>query len=161
MISDEKFNELMNATEKQVKTFSFNGIEGYCKVSHVHDADTCRVIFYMNDKLTRVTVRLDEIDAPEIKPNKDQTQEEIENEKKAAEIARDRLIELTENKTIYMKLGKNDKYKRPLCNLYLCNSEKNICDRIQDILLKEYHVKKYSGGTKILYKDWENKACNF
>ena len=55
---------------------------------------------------------------------------------------------------MYMKLGKNDKYKRPLCNLYTCDTNNNIGNRVQDILLLEKHAIKYTGGKKILYKDW-------
>ena len=157
MISQENIDNIMGATDKQIKTFSFTGEEGYCQVSNVYDADTCRIIFYLKSELIRVTVRLDEIDAPEIKPSKNQTPLEIQNEINAAIFARDRVRELTSNKLMFMKLGKNDKYKRPLCNLYTCDSNYKVCDRIQDILLNEKLVVKYTGGKKLLYKDWDCK----
>ena len=154
MLSSEQINTMMTATEKQVKTFSFVGVKTLCKVSHVHDADTCRVIFYFNGELIRVTVRLSEIDAPEIKPTIKQTEEEEMQEIVAGNTAKNRLKELVENKMIYIEFGKNDKYKRPLCDLFICNNSYSPCDKVQDILLKEKLVIEYTGGKKIPYKDW-------
>ena len=70
MLSPEQINDMKNATNKQIKTFSFNGIKTICKVSSVYDSDSCNVIFYFNNVLIRLSIRLAEIDGPEIKPKK-------------------------------------------------------------------------------------------
>jgi endonuclease YncB( thermonuclease family) len=40
------------------------------KITNVYDADTCRAVFYLDNKLVKYTVRLKGIDTPEIRPKK-------------------------------------------------------------------------------------------
>ena len=143
------WSELISATNKSVKAFNFAGMNTIGKVCNVYDGDTCRVIFYFHDQLTRLTVRLASIDTPEIR-SKDPN--EIEHGLKA----RDFLSNLVLNQLVYVELGKYDKYKRPLTNIYLLDQDLNkIGDKtVQEMLVENKLAIHYTGGTRIPYSDW-------
>ena len=85
--------QLINCLDKNVECFNLKNLEFICKVTNVYDADTCRVVFFLNDKLIKYTLRLKGIDTPEIRPksNKPNREQEIRFAKKA----RNRLIQLS------------------------------------------------------------------
>ena len=147
-IGHQKINLLIEATEKSVKTFSFKGIESYCKVSNVYDGDTCRVIFFYKGELTRVTVRLSGIDTPEMKSD---NPNEVFLAKNAKEKVSDELL----NKISYIKFGKNDKYKRPLVEIFPCEQNNFTINSefvsINQILIENDLARAYDGGKKELW----------
>ena len=59
-----------------------NKEEKEAKITNVYDADTCRAVFFLGEKLVKYTIRLKGIDTPEIRPKK--TVELREQEIKAA-----------------------------------------------------------------------------
>ena len=153
------FTDLLNATEKQIKTFSFNGVSSFCKVSNVYDGDTCRVIFYYggptpdgnsqqkkNKVLTRITVRLDNIDTPEMKSD---NEHEVELAKQAKQTVTDYILD----KICYVQFYKNDKYKRPLADIFPCikNEDGSYIKTdisISQILIDQGLAREYHGGKK-------------
>ena len=138
-LSEEQKKQLIECHDCNIKEFSLNGKEFYCKIVNIYDADTCRAVFYLNDELVKYTIRLKGIDSPEIRPpSKDKYRKyQIEEAKKS----RNRLIQLCTNcdielinklskKKLQEKIDKNkkiirikceefDKYGRLLAHLYV------------------------------------------
>lgn len=155
--------ELEKATN-DIEEFSLNGQKLLCKVVDIYDADTCKVVFIFNNKLTKFNCRLMGIDTPEMKPPKSQENRELE--KIAAKKARNRLIQLSTNvdceidkmykkneiknmlldntKLVEISCGEFDKYGRLLGTLQ--NSGEQIT--FNQILIDENYAKSYFGKTK-------------
>lgn len=116
------------------------------KVIKVYDADTITIatkLPFKDSPLYRLSVRLNGIDAPEIK-GKDVSDEE----KRAAIIAREVVSKMILNKDVVLKNIQTEKYGRVLADVY-----------IDDINLNEYLVThkyavKYDGGKKIKPESW-------
>ena len=147
-----------------IKEFTLNGETHTCKIVDVYDADTCKVVFLINNKPVKFTCRLMGIDTPEMKPPKNQ--ENRDKEKEAAKKARNRLIQLstscnceidnlyktseikkillTNTKLISIQCHDFDKYGRLLATLSDLNSEK----KYNDILIDEKYAHSYFGKTK-------------
>lgn len=119
------------------------------RVIKVYDADTITIATKLDVKdetenpLYRFSVRLNGIDAPEMK-GKDITEEE----KKAAQEAQQFVAKLVMNKYVTLKNVSNEKYGRILADVYIDNIHLN------DVLLKERYVVPYDGGTKKKPESW-------
>ena len=164
---------LKNIKDGDIGTFSLDGEIFVAKVTNVYDADTCKTIFNLNNRIVKFTCRLYGIDTPEIRPKK--THPNREEEKKKALISRNRLIQLSTNvdinldnkfkkkkvqklvdnnsKLVLLKCHKFDKYGRLLAELFDYNGENleggglNKCSFNQK-LVEEGYAKEYFGGTK-------------
>ena len=172
-MNDEQKQQLLECIDCNIGVFTLQGKEFECKVVNVYDADTCRIVFFLNGDLVKYTVRLKGLDSPEIRPpSKDKYREyQIKEAKKS----RNRLIQLctdcditiennlsknkiqkliNENKKIIkIKCEEFDKYGRLLGNLYINDNCKNCyndcnCICINDKLIEEGYAYKYDGGTK-------------
>ena len=159
-------NTLKRATFDSVDVFE--PPSGFCKVLDAYDADTCRVALPMNDgTLSKFTIRLVGIDAPERKPSKKSPLHDLEKE--AAMRCRAKFLQLVtepgsfnldfkevnareicgkSKKIIRLEGHMFDKYGRILAKLY----DKDIC--INDILIEKGWVRKYDGTTR---KPWTRK----
>ena len=157
-----KNRKLKNTKNKDITKFSLKGLEINSKLVNIYDADTCRLIFFLNGKIQKFICRLEGIDAPEMKPPK--AQENRNEEIKAAIRARNRLIQLATNiiidldntikgeelqrkvdenrKILKIKCGDFDKYGRLLVTIY--DNKINI----NELLVYEKYANKYDGGTK-------------
>lgn len=170
-LSEEQKNELLKCKDCNINNFTLKGKEFYCKVVNVYDADTCKVVFFLNNDLVKYTIRLKGIDCPEIKPPlKDKYRH---YQITAAKQSKNRLIQLctdceldveseltnskiqkliNENKKIIkIKCEEFDKYGRLLANLYTdIDKNKQITElfNINDKLIEEGFAYKYDGGTK-------------
>ena len=116
------------------------------RVIKVYDGDTITIaskLPYNDSPLYRLSVRLNGIDAPEIK-GKGIT----EDEKEAAKTARDFLSNLVLNKYVKLENVETEKYGRMLADVYIGNIWVN------ELLLKERYAVKYDGGTKIKPSSW-------
>ena len=116
------------------------------RVIKVYDADTITIatkLPFDDSPLYRLSVRLNGIDAPEIKGNG-----VSDEEKEAAKNAREFVFNLVNNKFVELKNIKNEKYGRVLADVYI----KDI--HLNELLLKERYAVKYDGGTKIKPKSW-------
>ena len=164
-LSEEQQNQLLECNDCNIKEFSLNGKEFYCKIVNVYDADTCRAVFYLNNELVKYTIRLKGIDSPEIRPSsKDKYRKyQIEEAKKS----RNRLIQLctdcnielvnkltkrklqtiidSNKKIVKIKCEEFDKYGRLLGQLF--SSNEDICS-LNEQLIKEGYAYAYEGGTK-------------
>ena len=116
--------------------------EGY--VLKVYDGDTITIAFrlpYEGSALYRSSVRLNGIDAPEIKGKN-------EDEKKAAQIAKQSLETLILEKTVTLKNIQTEKYGRILADVYIGDIHVN------QWLLDHKLVVRYDGGTKKSPESW-------
>ena len=116
------------------------------KVVKVYDGDTITVAGKLDnqEKIYRWTIRLNNIDTPELNGP-------TENEKEIAKLAkkrlRDRLMPRSDGEIVALKIFKYDKYGRLLCDVF----HNGQC--INDWLMYERLAVQYNGGTK-LPVDW-------
>ncbi len=116
------------------------------RVIKVYDADTITIaskLPYDQSPLYRLSVRLNGIDAPEIK-GKGVSDEE----KEAAKVARDFVYKLVYNKYVRLENIESEKYGRILADVYIGDIHLN------ELLLKERYVVKYDGNTKLKPISW-------
>ena len=114
------------------------------RVIKCYDADTITIaskLPYDASPLYRLSVRLNGIDAPEIKGK-------CAEEKEVAKEARDFLSNLVLNKVIRLENVESEKYGRILADVYLGDVHLN------ELLLKERYAVKYDGGTKLKPVSW-------
>jgi micrococcal nuclease len=114
------------------------------RVIKCYDADTITIaskLPYDASPLYRLSVRLNGIDAPEIKGK-------CAEEKEVAKEARDFLSNLVLNKKVRLENVESEKYGRILANVYLGDVHLN------ELLLKERYAVKYDGGTKLKPVSW-------
>jgi endonuclease YncB( thermonuclease family) len=114
------------------------------RVIKCYDADTITIaskLQYDASPLYRLSVRLNGIDAPEIKGKSAE-------EKEVAKEARDFLSSLVLNKMIRLENVESEKYGRILADVYLGDVHLN------ELLLKERYAVKYDGGTKLKPVSW-------
>jgi len=127
---------------KECRPFVAPITEGY--VLKVYDGDTITIAFrlpYEGSALYRSSVRLNGIDAPEIKGKN-------EDEKKAAQLAKHSLETLILDKTITLKNIQTEKYGRILADVYIGDIHVN------QWLLDHKLVVRYDGGTKKSPESW-------
>ena len=116
------------------------------RVIKVYDADTITIatrLPFKDSPLYRLSVRLNGIDAPEIK-GKDISNEE----KEAAVIARDVVSKMILHKDVVLKNIQTEKYGRVLADVYIDNINLN------EYLITHKYVVKYDGGTKVKPLSW-------
>ena len=160
---------LKNSSNAAYNDFSFEGLKSICKVVDIYDADTFRVVFFLNEsdsKPIKIKVRADGCNAAEMFPLL--THKNRDEEMKKARIARNRVLQLVTNATIdiqdtlishndvlyilskstklvYISFGKYDKYGRVLGTLY---ENKDSAMSINKILIDENLAVVYHGGKR-------------
>lgn len=163
-----KLEKLRSLTDNDIGEFSLEGRKTVGKVVDIYDADTCKIIFGLDNVIVKFNCRLSGIDTPEMKPPMSKPNRDIE--KRAAKKARNRLIQLctdcecsldqkftrkgkreflTKNeKLVNIHCGEFDKYGRLLIELFDINSDKSY----NQTLVDESYANKYDGGTKEPFK---------
>ena len=63
-----QIDKLSKSSKNDVPLFSLEGRKVWVKVVGVYDADTCRVVLFLEGKLSQFSVRLSGIDTPEMRP---------------------------------------------------------------------------------------------
>ncbi|ULY68452.1 putative nuclease [Chlorella virus XW01] len=112
----------------------------YGKVIKVYDGDTITLGTILQGKPYKFSIRLEGIDAPELKTQND-------TEKKAGYLVKSKLESLILNKMVKINITGYDKYGRLLGKI----NYNNIC--INDWLLENKYCYKYTGQTKSII-DW-------
>ena len=135
---------LQSIDESRIERFSFDGIETYAKVVNVHDPDTVTVVFEWNDQFIKLNVRLDGIDAPELKSK-------VPAESAACKAGTLRLKELVNDKVVRVVLGKFDKFGRVLATIHSLQPIENNITCINDYLIQYQYVRSYDGGKKVAW----------
>lgn len=156
-------NTNLNLNLDSTKKLNLNGYKGNFYVKSVYDGDTITILLpislslynFIDSKQIELTsfnnptntielfesrLRLYGIDTPEIKPLKNLPNRE-EHIKKAKE-AKEFLSNLILNKIITIEFLENDKYGRPLANIFI--NELNI----NKLMIEKGFAKEYDGGTK-------------
>lgn len=124
------------------KTFSFQGIETYAKIYSCYDGDTCNIIIKYNNDFIRIRCRLVGINSAEIKTID-------KNEKELGLKAKEYISNLILNKVVYVKFDKNDKWGRPLIEIYLKKEDKDDYKKsVNYKMIQEGHAKEYNGKGK-------------
>tara|TARA_Y100000389_G_scaffold205055_1_gene262509 strand:+ start:4108 stop:4608 length:501 start_codon:yes stop_codon:yes gene_type:complete len=117
------------------------------KVINIYDGDTITIAGYVknNPKLFKFSVRLNNIDCPEIKSKKSEDKTEYEIAVKAKNFVEDLIL----NEIVYFKNVALDKYGRLLADVYFNNQN------ISNLLLLNNLAVQYSGKTKKVPKNWK------
>ncbi len=135
-----------------VPRFSFDGVETYARVTNVHDPDTITVVFEFNNEMIKMNLRLDGIDAPELRSL---VQAEVDVCLKGIET----LKAIIEDKVVKVSLGKFDKYGRILARVDTIDPvEGTLLTSINDYLIQYHYVRAYSGGKK---GEWTSEELSF
>jgi len=116
------------------------------RVIKVYDADTITIaskLPYPESPMYRLSVRLNGIDAPEIK-GKDISDEE----KEAAKVSRDFVYNLVFNKFVTLENVQTEKYGRILADVYIGDIHLN------EVLVNQRYAVKYDGGKKKKPTSW-------
>ena len=116
------------------------------RVIKVYDADTITIaakLPYDTSPLYRFAVRLNGIDTPEIKGKNIS-----DDEKEAAKLARDFVLNLVLHKFVRLENIESEKYGRILADVYIGDVHLN------DLLLREKYAVKYDGKTKKKPSSW-------
>lgn len=163
-----KFDKLRSLTDNDIGEFSLAGRKTVGKVVDIYDADTCKIIFGLDNVIVKFNCRLSGIDTPELKPSRLNPDRELE--KKAAQRARNRLIQLCTDcdctldkkfsrkskkeflkkneKLVNIHCGDFDKYGRLLIEIFDINNDKSF----NSMLIEESYANKYDGGKKEPFK---------
>ncbi len=141
----KKFKErraLDKIDPKTINKFSFKGVKQFAKIIKVYDGDTVTVLFRWNDIYVKKSCRLMGIDTPELRTKN-------KREKDMAIAAKTYLSSLILNKTVQVEFKEDDKYGRPLINIY-----PNISNNksVNDMMIDNGYARRYYGGTK--NKNW-------
>jgi endonuclease YncB( thermonuclease family) len=153
-----------------IPEFSLDGRIMSCKIVNIYDADTCKAVFKLDGVYVKFTLRLNGIDAPEMRPSLSNVNRD--EEIVAAMRARNRLVQLvtdcdidldetyskkelqqiidTSMRIVQIECGGFDKYGRLLATLYICDTEEIIYNgvNVNNQLIEEGYGYKYDGGTK-------------
>ena len=172
-----QIDKLSKSSKNDVPLFSLEGRKVWVKVVGVYDADTCRVVLFLEGKLSQFSVRLSGIDTPEMRPARSKPNRDLE--KKHAIKARNRLIQLVSdvkiglddtwrrdriqrmlaenNRLVVLECGEFDKYGRLLGQFVIDSQtgggskgekDKDGTCRVNNILIEEGYAHEYDGGTK-------------
>ncbi len=129
--------ENINETDlRKVPAFSLKGFKTKARFCQIYDGDTCKAIFPFEGKLYKWSCRLTGIDTPELR-TKDL------DEKKAAKLAKDALVNLLQGKTLEIQCYDFDKYGRLLINIILEDGT-----NVTDNMINNSFGKAYDGGHK-------------
>jgi endonuclease YncB( thermonuclease family) len=158
-------SQLMNIKSDDIPLFSLNGLKTVGKIVECYDGDTCKIVLVNNNSLQKFACRLNNIDAPEMKPPIAKPNRQIEIEMACK--CRNRLLQLSTN--CFDNCDINISYKKNDIKKLLCSNSKIITveclefdkygrllvnlsdDAIQsysDVLISEKLVKSYHGGKK-------------
>jgi len=127
---------LQKLNKNEIDTFSFNGVQKYARIIKVYDGDTCTLIFRWKKQDIKCSCRIIGIDTPEIKTSNPQ-------EKELGLKAKDFLESMILEKVLKVHFLKNDKYGRPLVEIFLHNGQS-----ISNLMISGGYAKLYFGGTK-------------
>jgi endonuclease YncB( thermonuclease family) len=113
-------------------------------VVKVYDGDTITIVSklpYDLSALYKFSVRINNIDCPEIKGS-------VDDEKQCAKIAKQRVSDLILNRRIELRNIKTEKYGRVLADVLIDGED------VGSLLVNERLALKYNGGTKQRPVSW-------
>jgi endonuclease YncB( thermonuclease family) len=137
------------------KQFSFKGKQLWARIVDIYDGDTITVVVYLYDEFTKLKIRLQGIDTPELRSKDASTLEQAIKAKKAliffltGENTELKTRDVLEGRTVvcFLKCFDFDKYGRVLADVYRCNDDASIS--ASDHLLDCKLAVRYGGGKKV------------
>lgn len=142
---------LSPCTLKNTPWLNFQGQRKPMKVVSIYDADTITVAFRLNGYNYLESMRLEGIDAAEMKPRKDYPQRELE--KKHALLGKERMEELCLDKLVSVDCGGWEKFGRLLGTVYTDDGT-----NVNELLLRENLAYPYDGKKKKAFHEWYDPA---
>jgi len=136
---------LNSFTFENTQEFTFKGQTKLAKVVQVYDGDTVWIVTKISGNYNKIKVRLNGIDAPELKPSL-----KIQNRNKIIKLANESkkfLSDLIENKIVTIKCHEFDKYGRLLVDIII--KQNNIDINVSEHMIKNNKAYPYDGGKKI------------
>jgi endonuclease YncB( thermonuclease family) len=121
----DEITELRELETKDIKSFSFDGIETFAKIVKVYDGDTLTIVFKYKDEFIKYRCRLTHINAPELK--------EIGGKE-----SKDYLSSLVLDKILKVKFHSFDKYGRILIQVFLETGE-----NVGELIETNHYANKY------------------
>ena len=156
--SKDQKKRLKETNYDELKLFSLQGQNHWCKVTRVIDGDTVELVHFVHSQERKDIVRLFGFDAPEKRPKKSLPYCELE--KKAAKVVTEILKQLLQDSDhmVWGKFQKAEKYGRQLADLYVeeGKEDKKLIS-IQEWMIDHKLVKPYFGKTKEEWKEEELK----
>lgn len=128
-------------------------------VSEVYDGDTCTVLIPFSKECLRLRIRIQNIDAPEVKVKIPKTRKESKTtteylEEKAGVVVRDYTRTLIDKKQVKAKLVKWDKYGgRVVGDVFFGKHHTPLSSHLLDL----GYAKPYGGGKK---DEWTTKELD-
>ena len=150
MSSQSTITRLQNINCSNVPLMSYSGIEEYARVASVTDGDTIVIVLYINKALTKLKVRFDGIDAPELRSKE-------KKESEAGVKSMNALKELINDKIVKVHLKHFDKYGRTLCDVYTLEPIIDDITSVKDWLLRMQYARDYDGGYRC---NWNDEQLN-
>jgi endonuclease YncB( thermonuclease family) len=126
---------LLDLQLKDLDPFDLNGYTTTCKVLKIYDGDTFTIGFEFASKMYKTNVRVDGIDTPEL-------HSKIQKESKLCRLGREFLKSRFLNKLVRIDLKANDKYGRPLANLY----DVETGESINQMMIDNKFARVYGGN---------------
>jgi endonuclease YncB( thermonuclease family) len=136
---------LNSTTFENTQEFTFEGQSKLAKVVQIYDGDTIWVVTNIGGRFNKIKVRLNGIDAPELKPSL-----KVQNRDKIIKLANESkkfLSDLIENKIVTLKCHKFDKYGRLLADIII--KQNNIDINVSEYMIKNNKAYPYDGNKKI------------
>lgn len=153
--------DLLNLNFDNLCVFTFNGTITKAKVVDVYDGDTVTIVFYHHDVPVKYHFRMLGYDSPEMKPKKTAPHRELEIQ--AGQVAKQQMIILTQNKLVWVRFTKEEKYGRLMGELF--DIDVNSPDHFQgtenninEYMIKNGFGKPYHGAKKESFTEKELHA---
>ncbi len=119
--------------------FTLEGQEFDAKVVKIYDGDTIHVVFSFKGEITRWKIRMEGYDSPEMRSK-------CADEKKAAQRAKQALVDKIGKNKVKLVCGKFDKYGRLLGTIFLDD------ENINTWMISQGYGYPYEGGTKMIFE---------
>jgi endonuclease YncB( thermonuclease family) len=147
-LSKNDYTILSNSTYENTPEYKLKNIQTYAKVVKIYDGDTVHLAIIVNGEKRRICCRLAHIDTAEMKSKN------LE-EKLFAVAAKNRLIDLVNNKLVYVNIIDTGKFGRYLGEIYKSKEDYEKENKsFNQILLDEGFAYLYEGGKKMEFNEW-------
>lgn len=136
----DQISQLADRTYDNTQKFTLIGARMPAKCLRVYDGDTAHFAFEFKGDIYRSRCRLARCNAPEIRGGSDETRAK-------AILAKDKLADFVLGKIVDIKILGEDKYGRPLIDIFVVDGENRIHVNEQMIILgysEKYLYEKYT-----------------
>lgn len=147
--------DLLSVEPSKIPNVFYKNRKIKARIISVYDAYTVKVIIFIGNEPIKINIRLNRIDAPEVKNGKN-GKNRLPIEKVAGKACRDFLKPILEEKIVDLTILKYDKYGGRIIG-EIETKIKNKLTNISDMLLEKNYVKLYDGKEKNIWSYGELK----